>query len=383
MPKYLEAYLRELRERQIAAGGSGRVLWWHNSGINGAETSTTWTTNAAAIRDAVYNVWVTTLGYPARDLAFVMSVTHPVITGDPGAGTWGANRPAIAQAAADWAAANVNDGKNVTVVDIASVLTAQQIKDRNLYQNLSNTLYAAHLLKRTDDSDSADLQPCDIHRTSRRSCPGQRLHRDHDGNHSQTDCVEDMTREQDNIVKLSVRDWAAIIGLVIAVSGGVLSAFMHHDRLLMRVVTQQESIMRGWTRSSASLSLATSLWLVGCSELAKVSENATEIQAESQALIDHGRMVGDKEVVTRAGRIHDLASDIHGRIPHLEDKTPLAIDPMVGCGRSSVTGRSHHPLADGAGNGCPCCSWLAPAQEGSGREPRSRNAGSRQTRGCP
>jgi hypothetical protein len=51
-----------------------------------------------------------------------------------------------------------------------------------------------------------------------------------------------MTREQDNIVKLSVRDWAAIIGLVIAVSGGVLSAFMHHDRLLMRVVTQQESI---------------------------------------------------------------------------------------------------------------------------------------------
>ncbi len=145
MPKYLEAYLKELRERQIAAGGSGRVVWWHNSGINGSETGTTWTTNAAAIRDAVYNVWVTTLGYPARDLSFVMSVTHPVVTGDPGAGTWGANRAAVAQAASEWAAANVNDGKNVTVVDIASVLTAQQIKDRNLYQNLSNTLYAAHL----------------------------------------------------------------------------------------------------------------------------------------------------------------------------------------------------------------------------------------------
>lgn len=145
MPKYLEAYLKELRERQIAAGGSGRVLWWHNSGINGTETSTTWTTNAAAIRDAVYNVWVTTLGYPANDLSFVMSVTHPVITGDPGAGTWGANRAAVAQAASEWAAANASDGKNVTVVDIASVLTAQQIKDRNLYQNLSNTLYVAHL----------------------------------------------------------------------------------------------------------------------------------------------------------------------------------------------------------------------------------------------
>jgi hypothetical protein len=85
--------------------------------------------------------------------------------------------------------------------------------------------------------------------------------------------------------------------------------------------------MHGWTRSNASLILA-SLWLVGCSELAKVSENATAIQAESQALIDHGRMVGDKEVVTRAGRIHDLAADIHGRIPHLEDKTPVWLSTL-------------------------------------------------------
>jgi hypothetical protein len=85
--------------------------------------------------------------------------------------------------------------------------------------------------------------------------------------------------------------------------------------------------MLGWTRSNASLILA-SLWLVGCSELAKVSENATAIQAESQSLIDHGRMVGDKEVVTRAGRIHDLAADIHGRIPHLEDKTPVWLSTL-------------------------------------------------------
>jgi len=85
--------------------------------------------------------------------------------------------------------------------------------------------------------------------------------------------------------------------------------------------------MRGWTRSSVSWILCAN-GLVGCSELAKVSSNATEIQAESQALIDHGRLVGDKEVVTRAGRIHDLASDIHGRIPHLEDKTPVWLSAL-------------------------------------------------------
>ena len=79
--------------------------------------------------------------------------------------------------------------------------------------------------------------------------------------------------------------------------------------------------MRGWTRLNASLILATSL-LVGCNPLTRVSRNSTAIQAESQALIDHGKTVGDKEVVTRAETIHGLAADIHGQLPHLENKTP-------------------------------------------------------------
>ena len=146
MPKYLEAYLKELRERQIEAGGSGRVVWWLNSGINGEETGASWTTNAAIFRDAVYNVWVTVLGYPAQDLAFVMSITHPVVAGDSGAGSWATVRPVTSQTAAEWAQTNANDGKNVTYVDIESVFTAAQMKSRNLYQVLpDNTLYAAHL----------------------------------------------------------------------------------------------------------------------------------------------------------------------------------------------------------------------------------------------
>ena len=50
-----------------------------------------------------------------------------------------------------------------------------------------------------------------------------------------------MTLEQNNVVKLSVRDWTAIITLVVAIASGVIGAFMHHDRLLMRLVTQQEN----------------------------------------------------------------------------------------------------------------------------------------------
>lgn len=50
-----------------------------------------------------------------------------------------------------------------------------------------------------------------------------------------------MTIERDNTVKLSVRDWTAIIAVVLTISGGVIGAFMHHDRLLMRLITQQEN----------------------------------------------------------------------------------------------------------------------------------------------
>lgn len=51
-----------------------------------------------------------------------------------------------------------------------------------------------------------------------------------------------MTREANNIVRLSGRDWIAIVGLTVGVLGSVLGAFMHHDRLLVQLVTQQENI---------------------------------------------------------------------------------------------------------------------------------------------
>jgi hypothetical protein len=54
---------------------------------------------------------------------------------------------------------------------------------------------------------------------------------------------QDMTLEHTNTtVRLSARDWIAIVGITLSVCGGVLAAFIHHDRLLMRVVTQQEAM---------------------------------------------------------------------------------------------------------------------------------------------
>jgi hypothetical protein len=51
-----------------------------------------------------------------------------------------------------------------------------------------------------------------------------------------------MTVEQNNIVKLSLRDWAGIIGVALTLLTILGGGYLTHDRLLMRLVTQQEAI---------------------------------------------------------------------------------------------------------------------------------------------
>jgi hypothetical protein len=42
-------------------------------------------------------------------------------------------------------------------------------------------------------------------------------------------------------VTLSAKDWIAIGGISLTILGSVLGVFLHHDRLLVQLVTQQES----------------------------------------------------------------------------------------------------------------------------------------------
>jgi hypothetical protein len=48
-----------------------------------------------------------------------------------------------------------------------------------------------------------------------------------------------MTLEQNNTVRLSARDWAGIIGVVLTLLVVVGNAYLAHDRLLTQLVTQQ------------------------------------------------------------------------------------------------------------------------------------------------
>jgi hypothetical protein len=136
--KMLDAYLKELRERQVAGGGTGRVLVFLNSGINGTETTTTWPAAAQRIIDRFRARWVATGGI-VDNLAFVFTVTHP--TTDSGV-TWTANRAAIAAAANDYAVAN-GSTYNLAVVDIGQMMTGLVMSRYSMYDSGGQ----AHLTK--------------------------------------------------------------------------------------------------------------------------------------------------------------------------------------------------------------------------------------------
>lgn len=68
--------LKEIRDRQIAAGGSGRVMLFWNSGVNGPEPSgSTWEAAVISTWNHYKSVWQS-LGFDVDDLCMVASVTH-------------------------------------------------------------------------------------------------------------------------------------------------------------------------------------------------------------------------------------------------------------------------------------------------------------------
>lgn len=49
-----------------------------------------------------------------------------------------------------------------------------------------------------------------------------------------------MTREQNNIVRLSPGDWAKIAGVALTLFGSLIGVYIHHDRLLTQLIVQQQ-----------------------------------------------------------------------------------------------------------------------------------------------
>lgn len=138
----LSNQLKEIRERQISAGGTGRVLLFVHSGINGADTGSTWTAAHKSIWNTYKSAW-SALGYPATDLAIVSMVGAPRNSADTSNGS--ASLPAVRTAANDMALQN----PDMTVVDVKKLVpyTALSygigISNKTYYQN--NTTSDVHL----------------------------------------------------------------------------------------------------------------------------------------------------------------------------------------------------------------------------------------------
>ena len=133
---WLQLQLTEIRERQLAAGGSGRVMLFFSSGINGADTATTWTNAHTSVWNRYKAVWAS-LGYPATDLAIVSSVGVQKDLADLSGS--GANLSLVRTAANEMATAS----SDMTVVDVKKLMSYSALTygtgNASYYQRFNNS----------------------------------------------------------------------------------------------------------------------------------------------------------------------------------------------------------------------------------------------------
>ena len=134
----LQTHLQELRERQISAGGTGRVLLVTHSGINGNETASAWTSCHMSIWNTYKSAWAA-LGYPATDLAIVSFVGVPANATDNSNTGSGGNLIAVRTAANLLPQAN----PDMTVIDVKKLMPYTRAlsgigNGRSYYQRTNN-----------------------------------------------------------------------------------------------------------------------------------------------------------------------------------------------------------------------------------------------------
>lgn len=145
-PGYVEYILKELRERQVEAGGKGRVLVFLNTGVNEADTANpqAYLDALKGITDRFFDTWTTTLGYDHKELAFLLTISHPHADADIDGvyvtQNWLTQRPINTAAAVSWAKENMRDGRGVCFFDIEKVYTGTQLLTEGLFDVTSTNI---------------------------------------------------------------------------------------------------------------------------------------------------------------------------------------------------------------------------------------------------
>lgn len=114
-------YLKEVRDRQIAAGGTGRVIVWVQGGVNTATgLPGSWETDLATMKTAITSAW-TGSGGSAENITFVANVSHQYI--NPDSSSSGSLNVLSGQRATAKAMIGGANGSNLTVVTLTEQIT--------------------------------------------------------------------------------------------------------------------------------------------------------------------------------------------------------------------------------------------------------------------
>jgi hypothetical protein len=122
---FLRTYFSEIVSRQVAAGGSGRVVIFINCGINSAVNGYTFVGHIDAMVSTLASEWAAA-GLDPNKLAFVASVTHPL---DGYSSATEASMAEDRQWLNSWAPAN----RNVTALDLSQCLSGPQLTAAGYY----------------------------------------------------------------------------------------------------------------------------------------------------------------------------------------------------------------------------------------------------------
>jgi len=116
---HMGTYLKEVRERQVAAGGSGRVIVWVQGGVN-TDTGLpgSWETRMADMKTNITSAW-TGSGGSAGNITFVANVSHQYT--DPDTSNTGSLNVLSGQRATAKAMVSGANGANLTVVTLTEL----------------------------------------------------------------------------------------------------------------------------------------------------------------------------------------------------------------------------------------------------------------------
>ncbi len=130
-----KTWLSELRARQIAAGGTGRVIVFIQGGINqDAGLPESWGTAVLSVQSALTEAW-NAIGAPPDDIAFLAMVSHPVTSND-----------FELSAVRAYANGLPSSHPNLAIIDLSKLTSADELAQRNWYaestKHLSSSGYS-------------------------------------------------------------------------------------------------------------------------------------------------------------------------------------------------------------------------------------------------